>query len=88
MANMDQHIVSEAKANLKETWEDLFSLVDAHDGDKNLDEELKDPNHPVTILCLYICQIQSFVLREINRANQSYDPTKLKTLGPFDSALG
>ena len=27
MANIDQLLVFEAKANLKETWEDLFSLV-------------------------------------------------------------
>ena len=36
MANMDQLLVLEAEANLKETWEDLFSLADVQDRDKIL----------------------------------------------------
>ena len=36
MANMDKFLVLEAKANLKETWEDLFSLADVQDRDKIL----------------------------------------------------
>ena len=72
MPNMDQLLVLEAKANLKETWEDLFSLADVQDRDKELTlDELEDPNHPVTVLCLYICQMQCFVLQEITRANQT-----------------
>ena len=41
----------------------------------------------MTILILYICQIQSFILPEINLATQTNDLTKLETLGPFDCAL-
>ena len=84
MVNMDLHLVLEAKANLKKTWEDLFSLADVPDKDKELTyDELKDPNHPVTTLILYICQIQSFVFPEINR----WEFNKIETLGPFDFAL-
>ena len=36
MANMNQLLVSEAKANLKKTWEDLFSLADVEDRDEEL----------------------------------------------------
>ena len=68
MGNMDQHIILEAKANLKEAWEDLFSLVDVQDRDKELRHEINTHWHPVTIFILYVCQIQSLVLPEINRA--------------------
>ena len=85
---MDQCIVSETKQNIKKTWEDLFSLADLHDRDKKLtDVELSDPKNPVTILILYIFQIQCFILPAINRATQIKDLTKVKTLGPFDYAL-
>ena len=88
MANMNQILILEAKANLKEAWEDLISLADVPDKDKQLTRnELDDPNHPVTALILYICQMQCFVLPEINRAIQTQDQTKVKTLGPFDWAL-
>ena len=87
MPEINKLLVLEAKANLKNTWEDLFSLADIQDKDKELDKEFDDPNHPVTTLCLYICQIQSFVLQEINLAIQSKDQAILKTLGPFDFAL-
>ena len=51
------------------------------------ESELEDPNHPVPIHILFICQMQSFVFPEINRAIQTRDKTKLETLGPFDCAL-
>ena len=91
MGNMDQLMVLEAKANLKKTWEDLLSQADVpniYDRDKRLKQrDFYDPNHPVTILILYICQIQCFVLPEINRAIQTQDESKVETLGPFDYAL-
>ena len=88
MININQFLVLEAKANLKETWDDLFSLVDVQDRYRELTcDELKDPNHPVSFLLLYICQIQSFIIPEINRATKINDQTTVKTLGPFELAL-
>ena len=84
MGNIDQQLVLEAKANLKKTWEDLFNLTDIQDKDKELLDELEDSCHPVTTLLLYICQIQSFILPEINRAIITQDQTKVNTLGPFN----
>ena len=58
MGDMNQLKVFEAKANLKKTWEDLFSLADIQDIDDELGHiEGSDPYHPVTILLLYICQM-------------------------------
>ena len=89
MGNMEQHLVLEAKANLKETWEGIFNMADVKDRDKKLDdlEELEDPNHPWITFIIYICQIQSFVLPEINLAYHTRDITKVETLGPFEVVL-
>ena len=49
-----QQTILEAKANIKKTWEELFSEARVFDRDKELIQEIEDPYHPVTIVCLYI----------------------------------
>ena len=39
MANTNQLLVFEAKANHKKTWEELFSLIDIQDRDKKLTKD-------------------------------------------------
>ena len=51
-------------------------------------KELRDPYHPVAILCLFIYQFQSFAFSELNPACRFKDETKVPTLGPWAYALG
>ena len=48
---------------------------------------LCDPYNPVTIVCLYIYQFQSFAYAELNRASRYKIDLKVKTLGPWAAAL-
>ena len=54
----DQKQAIEALKNVKTTWEDLLNEAKVQDRDAALeDEELEDPNSPVTALILYIYQV-------------------------------
>ena len=84
-----QQTILDAKANIKKTWEELLSEARVPDRDKELGyDELRDPYHPVTIVCLFIYQFQSFAFSELNRACRFKDETKVPTLGPWAFALG
>ena len=65
----NQQDIIDAKANIKKTWEELLSEARVPDRDKILDiNELYNPYHPVTMVCLFIYQFQSFAFSELNRA--------------------
>ena len=86
-----QQTILDAKANIKKTWEELLTEAKVPDRDEELDpwgKELSDPYHPVTIVCLFIYQFQSFAFSELNRACRFKDQTKVPTLGPWAKALG
>ena len=54
MGNMNHLFVLVAKANLKETWEELFTLFDVEDREKEM-KHIPKPSDSVTIFILHIC---------------------------------
>lgn len=49
---------------------------------------LFDPTSAVVALILYIYQMENIVYSKLNRSSRFKDQSKIKTLGPFSSALG
>ena len=94
----DQRAVVEAKINIKQTWKDLVDEAQVPDPDKSLGDVYKnefddtcimfDPTSSVVALILQIYQMESFCYSELNRSSRYKDQSKVKTLGPWASALG
>ena len=89
----DQKNVFKAKANIQETWDDLYKMTKVLDMDAplttgwGLKGGLTDPSCPMVKTLLYIYQIECFVYRELNHASRFKDTSKIKTLGPYGRAL-
>jgi hypothetical protein len=87
----DQKNVFKAKANIQETWDDLYKMTKVLDMDAPLTGSIKgglhDPSCPMVKTLLYIYQIECFVYRELNHASRFKDTSKIKTLGPYGCAL-
>lgn len=95
----DQKVVLEAIKNIRETWEKLLNIIkdidqnkplescDRYDYDKVIKGGLCDPTSEIVALLTYIYQQESFVYKELNRANRFMDESKVPTLGPFACAF-
>ena len=91
----DQSAVIAAQANIQNTWEELLALVIVEDRDQPLGKAdqysytgpLLDATSPVVAICLYVYGFESHVYKTLNFACRFKDTEKIKTLGPFATAL-
>ena len=85
-----QQKLFETRANIKKTWQDLLSEanIQGEARDRPLTgNELENALHPVTMLIVFIYQMENWCYVELNRACRFKNPSKLQTLGPWALAL-
>jgi len=71
-----------------EMWKKLFTEVIRTDLNEPLTWEiLKNPNHKITCLCLYIYSMETFLVYTLNTATREKDTHKIYTLGPLATAM-
>ena len=86
----DQKDQLATKANIKKTWEELLSKANIQEEtrDKLLTyDELSDATHPVTILMVFIYQMENRCYNELNLACRYKDHSKVSSLGPWEVAM-